>query len=250
MILRGLVAASLAAVSLSVPASAAQAPVPEAVLVHAAIAALPVWGSRTGRATTAISCGTGSMRIAIPRTFRPERLYDRAAVDLTPTDTPGTHQLLIRRNRTTGELAYYRCFSPRPVPLSVLVHARPRLPRCHPRQRTPRPPRPRRAHRPHLQRNPTTVRPARSATERPTHPSPALVPMAPPTPSPRPRLPLPSTHGHSMKIQLLRSGERASRSRQGRRDYRSWGRSRNAGWPVRGRTMRKWWSVVSRASVR
>ncbi|MFY7631299.1 SMI1/KNR4 family protein [Streptomyces sp. NY05-11A] len=48
----------------------------------------------------------------------------------------------------------------------------------------------------------------------------------------------------------LRHGERASRSRQGRRDYRSSGRSRNAGWPVRGRTMRKWWSVVSRASVR
>ena len=50
------------------------------------------------------------------------RLYHWAAVDLTPTDTAGTHQLLIRRNRTTGELAYYRCYSPRPVPLSVLVH--------------------------------------------------------------------------------------------------------------------------------
>jgi hypothetical protein len=29
--------------------------------------------------------------------------------------------LLIRRNRSTGELAYYRCYSPAPVPLTTLV---------------------------------------------------------------------------------------------------------------------------------
>lgn len=29
--------------------------------------------------------------------------------------------MLIRRNRTTGELAYYRCWSPTPVPLAALV---------------------------------------------------------------------------------------------------------------------------------
>jgi hypothetical protein len=28
----------------------------------------------------------------------------------------------VRRNRTTGELAFYRCFTPRPTPLAVLVH--------------------------------------------------------------------------------------------------------------------------------
>jgi hypothetical protein len=28
---------------------------------------------------------------------------------------------MIRRNRTTGELAWYRCYTPRPVPLAVLV---------------------------------------------------------------------------------------------------------------------------------
>lgn len=34
----------------------------------------------------------------------------------------GRHQhLLIRRNRRTGELAYYRCYAPRPVPLSTIV---------------------------------------------------------------------------------------------------------------------------------
>ena len=36
------------------------------------------------------------------------------------TDT-GSHHLLIRRNDTTGEHAYLRCYSPRPVPLRTLV---------------------------------------------------------------------------------------------------------------------------------
>lgn len=36
------------------------------------------------------------------------------------TDT-GTHHLLIRRNDTTAELAYLRCYSPTPVPLRTLV---------------------------------------------------------------------------------------------------------------------------------
>jgi SRSO17 transposase len=38
------------------------------------------------------------------------------------TDT-GVHHLLIRRNDTTGELAYLRCYSPKPVPLRTLVAA-------------------------------------------------------------------------------------------------------------------------------
>jgi SRSO17 transposase len=36
-------------------------------------------------------------------------------------DPGGQHCLLIRRNDTTGELAYLRCYSPHPVPLSTLV---------------------------------------------------------------------------------------------------------------------------------
>ena len=36
------------------------------------------------------------------------------------TDT-GVHHLLIRRNDATGEYAYLRCYSPRPVPLRTLV---------------------------------------------------------------------------------------------------------------------------------
>lgn len=41
---------------------------------------------------------------------------------ITTATQPGEHRwLLIRRNRTTGELAFYLCWSPRPVPLNTLV---------------------------------------------------------------------------------------------------------------------------------
>lgn len=33
----------------------------------------------------------------------------------------GHRYLLIRRSRRTGDLAFYRCYSPRPVSLPVLV---------------------------------------------------------------------------------------------------------------------------------
>ena len=34
---------------------------------------------------------------------------------------PGHRCLLIRRNRSTGELAFYHCYSPQPVTLAALV---------------------------------------------------------------------------------------------------------------------------------
>ncbi|TWJ24482.1 SRSO17 transposase [Micromonospora endolithica] len=41
---------------------------------------------------------------------------------ITTAIRPGEHRwLLIRRNRTTGELAFYLCWSPRPMPLHTLV---------------------------------------------------------------------------------------------------------------------------------
>ncbi|WP_307517037.1 IS701 family transposase [Streptomyces sp. W4I9-2] len=46
--------------------------------------------------------------------------YDWVVIDLADSG-PGHHQLLIRRNRTSGERAYYRCFSPAPNPLAALV---------------------------------------------------------------------------------------------------------------------------------
>jgi SRSO17 transposase len=54
------------------------------------------------------------------------RYYAWAWITLLPEDadtdhTGGQHTLLIRRNDTTGELAYLRCYSPHPVTLSTLV---------------------------------------------------------------------------------------------------------------------------------
>jgi len=48
------------------------------------------------------------------------RYYDWAWVATDPGQ-PGHHWLLIRRSRHTRELAFYRCYSPRHVPLATLV---------------------------------------------------------------------------------------------------------------------------------
>lgn len=63
------------------------------------------------RAWQKLSAGVGA---------KGHRFYDWAIIGLVEP-RPGSHQLLIRRNRTTGELAYYRCWSPAPVPLATLV---------------------------------------------------------------------------------------------------------------------------------
>jgi SRSO17 transposase len=51
------------------------------------------------------------------------RFYDWAWITIhdTDTDVAGYRWLLVRRHRRTGDLAYYRCFSPRRVPLATLV---------------------------------------------------------------------------------------------------------------------------------
>jgi SRSO17 transposase len=49
------------------------------------------------------------------------RWYAWALVHLDQADLPGQHRLLIRRNLRTGELAFYRCWSPIPVPLAAFV---------------------------------------------------------------------------------------------------------------------------------
>ncbi len=64
------------------------------------------------RAWQKLSAGSGA---------KGHRFYDWAVIDLTDP-RPGSRQLLIRRNRSTGELAYYRCYSPAAaVPLTTLV---------------------------------------------------------------------------------------------------------------------------------
>ncbi|MGW0771142.1 IS701 family transposase [Streptomyces sp. NPDC002676] len=48
------------------------------------------------------------------------RFYDWAVIDLAEPEA-GRHQLLVRRNRITGELAYYCCHFTESTPLAVLV---------------------------------------------------------------------------------------------------------------------------------
>jgi SRSO17 transposase len=54
------------------------------------------------------------------------RHYDWAMLEVTSDDTPGGQPdghsvLLARRHRYTGQLSYYRCWTPGPVPLSRLI---------------------------------------------------------------------------------------------------------------------------------
>jgi SRSO17 transposase len=49
-----------------------------------------------------------------------QRWYDWAWITIND-DAPGYRHLLIRRNRSTGELAFYRCHSTHPVTLAALV---------------------------------------------------------------------------------------------------------------------------------
>jgi SRSO17 transposase len=60
----------------------------------------------------AMSAGAGS---------KGPRFYDWAWLGLATAHGATGHSLLIRRNTTTGELAFYRCWTPTPVPLATLV---------------------------------------------------------------------------------------------------------------------------------
>lgn len=70
--------------------------------------------SMPAQAWNRISAGAGS---------KGERDYDWAWIAITPPDgeAAGPHSLLVRRRISDGELAFYRCWSPRPVPLRALV---------------------------------------------------------------------------------------------------------------------------------
>ncbi|WP_149264413.1 IS701 family transposase [Actinomadura sp. K4S16] len=63
------------------------------------------------RAWQPLSAGTGA---------KGERLYHWALIGIDH-HRPGCRWLLVRRNRRTGELAFYRCYAPAPVPLHTLV---------------------------------------------------------------------------------------------------------------------------------
>jgi SRSO17 transposase len=80
--------------------------------------------------TGAISFRADQLAARLPRTAwqrysagegaKGHRYYDWALTGIEP-GRPGHRWLLIRRNHRTGELAFYRCYAPRQVPLATLV---------------------------------------------------------------------------------------------------------------------------------
>jgi SRSO17 transposase len=73
-------------------------------------------GGVPARAWQQISCGNGA---------KGHRYYDWAFIrldhDPASGQQHGQHWLLIRRHRKTRELAFYRCWTPHPTPLAILV---------------------------------------------------------------------------------------------------------------------------------
>jgi len=59
-------------------------------------------------------------RVSAGRGSKGPRYHDWAWIDAT-ADAGCGHSVLIRRNSTTGELAFYRCYSPTPTTLPALV---------------------------------------------------------------------------------------------------------------------------------
>ena len=61
-------------------------------------------------------------RMSAGRGAKGHRYYDWSFTTLPhAADSHRGHHWLIRRNRTTGELAFYRCWSPQSVPLRTLA---------------------------------------------------------------------------------------------------------------------------------
>src|SRR5215218_11434595 len=81
------------------PAPTGSAPVPAMIRADELAASLP------RKAWQRLSAGNGS---------KGPRIYDWAWISIEPehADAQGQRWLLIRRNNATGELAYYRCWSP------------------------------------------------------------------------------------------------------------------------------------------
>jgi SRSO17 transposase len=80
-------------------------------------------GARTHRADELVRRlpARAWQRLSAGRGAKGHRWYDWAFIKLDDVGRGGQHWLLLRRNPKTRELAFYRCYTPRPVPLAVLV---------------------------------------------------------------------------------------------------------------------------------
>jgi len=80
---------------------------------------VPTGSVRADELTAGLPVRSWQQRSAGEGTKGP-RWYSWALVAITTGD-PGNQWLMVRRNDTTDEIAYYRCYSPTPVPLTTLV---------------------------------------------------------------------------------------------------------------------------------
>jgi SRSO17 transposase len=82
-------------------------------------------GAATGRADALLGRvpARAWQQVSAGKGAKGHRWYDWAFIrlDPAPDGQAGQHWLLVRRNQRTGELAFYRCWMPRPVPLAILV---------------------------------------------------------------------------------------------------------------------------------
>lgn len=83
---------------------------------------LPIGVLRADRATARLHRRCWN-RLSAGKGAKGERAYDWALLRITPPtdEAVGHHWLLVRRRISDGELAYYRCWSPRRVTLAALV---------------------------------------------------------------------------------------------------------------------------------
>jgi SRSO17 transposase len=97
-----------------------------------AVRAYHVVTTGSGRTVTAAAAAAGMIPVRAWHRMRTgsgtkgTRHYDWAMLEVSSDDTPDGHDgghsvLLVRRHRYTGQLSYYRCWTPGPVPLSRLI---------------------------------------------------------------------------------------------------------------------------------
>jgi hypothetical protein len=89
---------------------------------HRVTACTPIGPQRVDQVAAALTNQAWN-RISAGNGAKGHREYEWAWVTISPPDDEDTghHWLLVRRSLSDGELAYYRCWSPRPVGLPALV---------------------------------------------------------------------------------------------------------------------------------
>jgi SRSO17 transposase len=84
---------------------------------------IPILGGHTRRVDEVVAKLPASVwqQLSAGAGAKGQRLYEWAWITLPVSERSGCRWVLVRRSRSTGELAFYRCYSPSVVSLGVLV---------------------------------------------------------------------------------------------------------------------------------